>query len=397
MDPPDDTRAFDPFVVGLNNGSFQLNACGVNTDLDVSGVVTLRGTGAVTLSNDLNNHIMGYGQGNGSLLNQSVIQGAGTIGWGGSIGAGNTLTNDVKGTIYADQGNSLTIGVTSGSFTNNGTLKVKNGSTLYIQGAGFTNFSGGNTLTGGMYLVSGTFEFDGASIENNAASITLIGNTAGIISQLGANALANFAANAKVGSFSLTSGALLSATVASGNFTNAGTLTISAKSNLQISAPSPKVAAYIQTGGTTTVDGTLHATGGATIEAGKLYGKGTISTYLVSSGSVTAGDSATKPGVLSSSTYSQSSTGSLNIALGGLTAGTQYGHLAVSNGASLGGTLNVTLINGFVPAVGDAFSILTGSAISGKFSTVHLPSLAGAHFAIAYNSSSVTLTVVSGS
>jgi hypothetical protein len=37
---------------------------------------------------------------------------------------------------------------------------------------------------------------------------------------------------------------------------------------------------------------------------------------------------------------------------------------------SLGGTLSVKLINGFVPVIGDSFTILTGSAVSGQFATV---------------------------
>ena len=125
-----------------NNGSFQVNAAGFNTDLDVTGAVTLKGTGTLTMSNDANNHIMGYGQvaPGASLLNQITIQGAGTIGWNGGIGTGNSVTN--QGTIFADAATALAIGVANGSFTNTGTLKVKKGSAMYITGGGFCNFSG---------------------------------------------------------------------------------------------------------------------------------------------------------------------------------------------------------------------------------------------------------------
>jgi len=115
-----------------------------------------------------------------------------------------------------------------------------------------------------------------------------------------------------------------------------------------------------------------------------------------SKASVTAGDTATKAGTLSVSTYTQQSGGSLNIQLGGTTVGTQYSQLAVANGASLNGTLNVKLINGFVPVIGNVFTILTTSARTGTFSTVNLPTLSGAHFVINYSATSVTLTVVSG-
>jgi hypothetical protein len=380
-----------------NNGSFQVSAAGFNTDLNVTGAVTLKGTGRVIMSNDNNNHIMGYGQNapGASLLNQSTIQGAGTIGWNGGLGTGNSVTN--QGTIFANQKNPLSIGVSSGSFTNTGTLHVNKGSALYVTGGGFTNFSG-STLTAGKYMVSGTLGFDGANIVTNAAGITLTGGAAQILNDLNsANALANFATNTATGSLSLFSGKMLNTVVTSGNFTNAGKVTIGAGSGFQVSAPSPLVPTYTQTAGTTTVDGVLTAAGGVTIQAGKVFGKGMIASPVVSSGSVTVGDTATKAGKLSPSTYTQKSTGSLNIQIGGLTVGTQYSQLAVASGASLNGTLNLKLINSFVPAIGNTFIILTTSARSGTFAHVNGLSInSGEHFTIAYNPTNVTLTVVSG-
>jgi hypothetical protein len=68
----------------------------------------------------------------------------------------------------------------------------------------------------------------------------------------------------------------------------------------------------------------------------------------------------------------------------------------VSNGAKLNGMLNVIPIGGFVPAVGNTFTILTSSAITGQFTTVNLPTLSGAHFTITYNSTNVVLKVSIG-
>jgi hypothetical protein len=381
-----------------NNGLFELIANGANTDLDINGAVTLKGTGKVTMSNDLNNHIMGYAQAapGASLTNQSTIQGAGTIGWNGGIGAGNSVTN--QGTIAANAVTALTIGVSSGTFTNTttppGTLTVKKGSAMYITGGGFTNFSG-STLTGGRYMVSGTLGFDGANIATNAASITLTGSTSQIVNDLNsANALANFATNTTTGSFSLLSGKLINTSVTSGNFSNAGKMTVGVGSGFQVSAPSPLVPTYTQTAGTTTVDGVLTASGGVTIQTGKVFGKGMIASPVVSSGSVTAGDSTTKAGKLSLSTYTQNPGGSLNVQIGGLTVGTQYSQLAVANGASLNGTLNIKVVNGFAPAMGNTFIILTGSARSGTFAHVNgLTIPTGGHFTVAYNATNVTLTV----
>jgi len=383
-----------------NNTAMKITApSGSNVHLDVNGAVTLKGTGTLTSTNS-NNDIMGYGQSAGaSLLNQSTIQG--TVGI--SAAGGNTITN--QGTIYANQTSPLTIATSSGgTFTNAGTptagtLKVKKGSTLYVTGAGFTNFSGGTfTLTGGKYAVSGTLGFDGANIVTNAANITLTGATAQIINDLNsANALANFATNTTTGSFSLMSGKLINTIIPLGNFSNAGKVTVGVGSGFQVSAPSPQIPTYTQTAGITTVDGVLTAAGGVTISGGKVFGKGMIASTVVSSGSVTAGDSTTKAGKLSLGTYTQKSTGSLNVQIGGLTAGTQYSQLAVTNGASLNGTLNIKVVGGFVPAVGNVFTILTTSARSGTFAHVNGLSINSTeHFAIAYNATNVTLTVASG-
>jgi hypothetical protein len=362
-----------------NTGTILMNGVSSQTLLDVSGpnhAATLTGKGFVTLSNNVNNVIGAFG---GNLVNlNNTIQGAGQI--------GNTqmgLTN--KGKIIANQPTTLIIDCSPG-FSNPGTLVVNTGSLMNINDA-FNNFSG-TTLTGGSYMVTGTLQFNGANIVNDAAHITLTGASSAIIDQSSNDALRNFNAITSKGSLTLRSGKTL---VTPGNLSNAGNLTVGAGSNLKVTG------SYTQTAGSTTVDGTLTAPSGTTFSAGKVFGKGTIASTVVSSGSFTAGDSATLTGKLSPSTYTQNAAGSLNIAIGGLTAGKQYGQLAVTNGASLHGTLNVTLINNFVPAIGNTFTILTGSAVSGTFATVNGLSInSGEHFTISYKATSVTLTVVSG-
>src|SRR5581483_10197140 len=75
-----------------------------------------------------------------------------------------------------------------------------------------------------------------------------------------------------------------------------------------------------------------------------------------------------RPGVLAiTGPYSQFASGALNIDLGGTAAGNGYDRLAVGGTASLGGTLNVATINGFVPGGADSFQILTFGARTGDF------------------------------
>ncbi|MEO5890959.1 MAG: T9SS type A sorting domain-containing protein [Ferruginibacter sp.] len=62
--------------------------------------------------------------------------------------------------------------------------------------------------------------------------------------------------------------------------------------------------------------------------------------------------------------------------------------------AVLAGMLNVSLLNGFVPALGDSFKILTFSAATGSFSTLNLPALpVGLSWNVKYNPSNIMLTV----
>jgi len=117
-----------------------------------------------------------------------------------------------------------------------------------------------------------------------------------------------------------------------------------------------------------------------------------------SNATLTAGDSTAKAGKLTiAGAYTQNATGILNIAIGGIMVGTQYSQLAVSNGVALNGTLNIKLINNFIPTIGSTFTILTGSAISSQFTTVHGLSInSSEHFKITYGTSAVTLMVESG-
>src|SRR5262249_62212147 len=93
-------------------------------------------------------------------------------------------------------------------------------------------------------------------------------------------------------------------------------------------------------------------------------------------------------------TYTQTCTGALNVDLGGTTAGTQYDRLAVSGTASLGGTLNIAVINGFQPALGNAFQVLTFGSSSGDFAAYNGLGMGNCLIlGHTINSTNVTLTV----
>ena len=87
----------------------------------------------------------------------------------------------------------------------------------------------------------------------------------------------------------------------------------------------------------------------------------------------------------------------LSIQLAGTTADTLYDKLVTNSTAFLAGRLQLTTLNGFTPALGNSFTVLSASSIVGGFSSFDLPQLAsGQAWKIAQSTTAITLTVVEG-
>jgi hypothetical protein len=65
--------------------------------------------------------------------------------------------------------------------------------------------------------------------------------------------------------------------------------------------------------------------------------------------------------------YFQTATGTLDVRIGGLTAGTDYDQLVVTGSATLNGTLQVKMTNGYRPQPGDSFHRLLWGQSQGAF------------------------------
>jgi hypothetical protein len=249
---------------------------------------------------------------------------------------------------------------TGGAVTLNGTIAADDGGTVKVKGA--TNFANG-TLTGGTWKASGnsTLRILGAQITTNNASITLSGSH--LYSDAATtDALAGLSDNAVGGQLTLIGGASVVDTF---SLSNSGTMTLGPNSSLT-------VAAYTQDGGSTNLQGgtlTTSQPAGVDIQVGSFSGPGLVQGNFTSAGSVDLG---TVAGTLSvTGNYSQSATGTLSVKLGGTTPGSQYDQVNVTGSASLDGTLDISLVNGFGPSAGQTFQVLSFAGGSGNFATIN--------------------------
>ncbi len=151
-----------------------------------------------------------------------------------------TSTADLmnSGTLLIGPGGTVTV---TGTYTEAGTLNVRATGVMSVAGA-LANFDGAN-LSGGTYRIAGTFQFPGAAIATNAATLVLDGSASQIIDQNGNDALAGLAANS--GSLTLQNGRNLSL---AGNFSDSDTLSVGV--------------------GTFTINGTYTEQGSVTVQAG---------------------------------------------------------------------------------------------------------------------------------
>ncbi len=321
----------------------------------------------------LNNNTVTFGDTNsGTSL---VTAGNGTLTLGaGELVHGNTgriygngaignLAN--AGTISADvSGGTISLGNGGGSainLTNTGTLSALNGGTLSYGGATFTN-TGTLTAngTGSTINLSGTTTFLNGSVLNvlNGGVINIIGS-------------------------SNNAGSLVIAGTYGGGF-NTGTVSVPGNGTL--------TGGYTQTAGATIVDGTLVGNQILTINNGTLTGKGTIVGNVVNNGGSISPNGPSSGKLTINGNYSQAIAGSLTVDLAGYTQGTTYDWLSVSGTSTLNGILNVNLLNGFSPIVGDTFTFLNYSSKTGAFSTLNSLNN-GYGYSVTYNGTNAQLHV----
>lgn len=122
-------------------------------------------------------------------------------------------------------------------------------------------------------------------------------------------------------------------------------------------------------GGQLTVNQPLQLLGGS------LSGTNTLNGPVLNSGTVSPGG----PGagqLTINGDYQQTALGRLSVELGGTQPGQTHDRLAITGTAKLDGSLDVTLLDPYLPAAGNAFRIATFGAFQGDFATTHGLSIA---------------------
>jgi len=157
----------------INNSSISLNATANATNLRIgSPTVTLKGTGAIHLTNNANNQIFGTTAAFKLVNLTNTIDGAGLLG-------ANSLTFSNAGTVDANQPGSLTLNTGANLAINTGVMESSNTGGLVILNTAVDN--AGGTIQA---LVAGSHvDLSGGTIQGG----TLKTAAGGVIQTIGGN------------------------------------------------------------------------------------------------------------------------------------------------------------------------------------------------------------------
>ncbi len=377
-------------TLNIKNGGTVSNLNGVLANgPSATGTVTVDGVGS-TWTNSGSLLVGSIGDGTLTIKNGGTVSNStGSIGF--NTNSTSTATVDGVGSTWTNSGD-LTVG-SHGT----GTLTIQNGGTV-SNSTGSIGFNTNSTSTatvtgsGSSWTNSGALNVGASGLATlNVEAGGIVSSFAGSInSNSGLPSMATVTGNGStwnnwsdfyVGGGSTSAGGTGDLTV-----TNQGLVDVGGE--LKIWAPGT----VNLTGGTLDAATIDHTNGGMFNMTG---GKLSVTTFT---GDLTNAGGTLAPGQSPGSTtvvgdYDQQS-GTLEIELGGLLAGSQFAQLVVSDTAKLAGTLDVSIINGFLPTLGDMFEIITATSVVDTFDIENLPNLGGLDWNVNYGATSVVLEVV---
>jgi hypothetical protein len=379
------------FIGNLTAGTGGL--LGANPNIGFNQSITLTGTTTIDASHTLT--LSGGTLNTGSLtVNGAFAFNAGTLGITQPNALINTsiVSNSPSSTININA-NNVALGNASSftGFLHQGTLNV-GGNSVTLNSAGYADLGVLTTLNGGTITAPNGVSFGSGSNFSGHGTINaqVTGELGSVIDADGSLALGDSTSPA--------------------GFNFAGQLRTHANS-VTLNSSAPATLGNLTLLGTAASPGTLNAANGLVVNFGAaVTGFGTINSsntlalHSVINGTV-QGTSAAQPltltgwikgvgsfnNVVFSGTYDPgfsptlATVGSvsfgpanvLNVELGGTARGSQYDAVIASGNLTLGGSLQVSLINNFSPGLGNSFDILDWAARSGTFSSMQLPALSG--------------------
>ncbi len=375
-----------------NNGALVFNRSNNATfsgTVSGTGSVSQIGTGATILT--ANNTYTG-----GTIISTGTLQ----IGIGGVIGS---IVNNVinNGALIFHRTDAITF---SGTVSGTGALTQA--------GAGALILTANNTYTGGTIISSGTLQLgaggttgfiagnvldNGAFVFNRSDTITFPGNISGIgsVIQAGTGTTILTGTNTYTGGTVILSGTLIGtipslrgmivnnsmlvlAQSGSGTFngmiSGSGDVTINNPDGfINFATDQTYTGTTIIEAGHLLVNAQLSSSNVLINPTGALSGMGTIVGNVINSGILSPGSS---PGTMTiNGNYTQNSNSTLLIEIA---SDRSFDQVAVGGSAQLEGTLQVQLLDGFVPDAGSKFTILTTEkGVNGTFSQLNLPKFPG--------------------
>ncbi|HEX7469457.1 MAG TPA: putative Ig domain-containing protein, partial [Verrucomicrobiae bacterium] len=389
-----------------NSGTLEVRAATLSLNLGGTQTGSISNAPGATLQFGGGSHVLAAGSfviGAGAV---AVSGGATTLTASGTFDVGSTL-NVTAGTVTLSgtcNVTGATLSVSGGivNFNSAGSVAVVNVTGGTLGGTSPVTVTGPLTLSGGTVTnalvnanggltINGNTTLNGAKLINPGTAIWSAGNFTGangavFSNLLGATFINTFDGNAGTGAgatpifvnaglFQKTNGtAPLGTTSIDFQFINTGTV--------EVRTNTLRYGINQQTAGLTLLDG-----GNLTAQAqplqflgGSLVGIGLVTVAnvqnLINSATVSPGLPLGELDVTGND--QQTASGVLNIELGGYSPGTNFDLVTVTAGgaggvATLGGTLNVTITNGFSPTNGATFTFLTANSRVGAFATFNYP------------------------
>jgi uncharacterized repeat protein (TIGR01451 family) len=339
------------FIGGDGTVSFPSGSTDVTGNYSVTGLTSISGgflgIGATASTKDFS-----FTTGTLNLGSQFTMTGSGT--WSaGTINGSDTFDVASGATLTIDCANG-NAALTGAQLTNEGTVNYT------------ATVAGGNdlVLTGGTITNKGLFD-----IQTDQPIVTgiIIGDAhvhpSFVI--LGSS----FINNQSGATFQKSAGS--GTTDISPIFTNDGTV-------LALSGTMNFTGGYTQNSGTTTLGpGGISTATALQLLGGVLNGSGTLTGDLFNKAEVSPGGGSNVGTINVTGTYTQDPAGTLTIELAGASSFDQL--TTGGDPDTLDGTLNASLINGYVPSNGDTLVPLTFVSRTGDFATKNLPTFSGTH------------------